>query len=138
MTDLDANFERGNALRNSALGEPGVRRKALLDALSPDIMRYAIGFVWGDVLQRPGLDQKTRELITLAIAMGLGRSREVRNHTRGFLNHGGTREEVIELLIQVAAYAGFPTMIDAAYGVIDVLEELGQFQRPAGAEGAAG
>lgn len=134
MADSDDKFKRGAELRYSALGDPGERRKELLDALSPDIMRYAITFVWGDVLQRPGLDQKTRELVTLTVAMALGRGREVKNHTRGFLNHGGTKEEVIELLLQIAAYAGFPTMIESTYSVIDALEELGLFDRPAGAD----
>lgn len=93
-------------------------------------MRYPIEVVFGDILQRPGLDPKTREIISLTLAIGLGRSREIRSHTRGFLNHGGTKEELVELLIQTAIYAGFPAMIEGAYGAIEVFEERGLFHRP--------
>jgi 4-carboxymuconolactone decarboxylase len=125
-------FELGNALRAQTLGDHGEQRRQLLDAFHPDLMRYPIEFVFGDILRRPGLDSKTRELITLALAIGLGRTREIRSHTRGFLNHGGTKEEVVELLIQCAAYAGFPAMIEGAYGVIEVFIERGEFTPPPG------
>jgi len=123
-------YRSGHALRFKTLGDAGEVRRRMLAAFHPDLMRYPIEFVFGEILQRPGLDQKTRELISLTMAIGLGRQREIRSHTRGYLNHGGTKEELVELLIQSAAYAGFPAMIDGAYGVIEVFEELGLFHPP--------
>jgi 4-carboxymuconolactone decarboxylase len=113
------------------MGEQGEERRRAFAAFHPDLMRYPIGFVWGDILQRPGIDTRTRELITLAIAIALGKQREIRSHTRGFLAHGGTKEELVELLLQIAAYAGFPSMIEGAYGVIEVFQEKGLFTPPA-------
>jgi 4-carboxymuconolactone decarboxylase len=121
----DQKYDRGNKLRMETLGPAGQTRKELFDSFDEDLMRYSITFVFGDILSRPGLDAKTRELITLALAIGLGRAREIRSHTRGFLNNGGTKKELVELLLQVAAYAGFPAMVEGAYGVIEVFEERG-------------
>ena len=129
-TERSERYERGYKLRYETLGEAGEERKRLLDAFHPDLMRYPIEFVFGDILLRPGLDHKTRELITLTLAIGNGIEREVHSHTRGFLNHGGTKEELVELLLQIAAYAGFPRMIAGAYGVMEVFEERGLFQPP--------
>jgi len=129
-TEPSERYERGYKLRKETLGEAGEERKRLLDAFHPDLMRYPIEVVFGDILQRPGLDQKTRELITLTLAIGNGVEREVLSHTRGFLNHGGTKEELVELLIQIAAYAGFPRMIAGAYGIMEVFEERGLFHPP--------
>jgi 4-carboxymuconolactone decarboxylase len=123
-------FIRGNNLRRKTLGEAGEERRRLLEAFHPDLMRYPIEFAFGDVLSRPGLDHKTRELITLALAIGGGVEREVKSHTRGFLNHGGTKKELVELLIQIAVYSGFPRMIAGTYGIIEVFEERGLFKPP--------
>ena len=123
-------YKRGDKLRRKTLGNAGEERKRLLEAFHPDLMRYPIEFAFGDVLSRPGLTHKTRELITLALAIGNGVEREVRSHTRGFLNHGGTKKELVELLIQIAVYAGFPRMIAGAYGIIEVFEERGLFHPP--------
>ena len=129
-TEQSERYERGYKLRRETLGEAGEERKRLLDAFHPDLMRYPIEFAFGDVLSRPGLDHKTRELVTLTLAIGNGVEREVLSHTRGFLNHGGTKEELVELLLQIAVYAGFPRMIAGAYGVMEVFEERGLFQPP--------
>jgi len=129
-TKQSEKYKRGDKLRRKTLGNAGEERKRLLEAFHPDLMRYPIEFAFGDVLSRPGLNHKTRELITLALAIGNGVEREVRSHTRGFLNHGGTKKELVELLIQVAVYAGFPRMIAGAYGIIEVFEERGLFHPP--------
>jgi 4-carboxymuconolactone decarboxylase len=129
-TKQSAKYKRGDKLRRKTLGNAGEERKRLLEAFHPDLMRYPIEFAFGDVLSRPGLSHKTRELITLALAIGNGVEREVRSHTRGFLNHGGTKKELVELLIQIAVYAGFPRMIAGAYGIIEVFEERGLFHPP--------
>ncbi len=123
-------YQRGYQLRSETLGPQGEERKRMFDAFHPDLMRYPIEFVFGDILSRPGLDHKTREMITLTLAIGFGVERAIRSHTRDYLNHGGTKEELVELLLQIAAYAGFPRMIQGAYGVMEVFQERGLFQPP--------
>jgi 4-carboxymuconolactone decarboxylase len=123
-------WKAGHRLRTETLGEYGEERRRLFEAFHPELMRFPIEFVFGTILTRPGLDPKTRELITLTIAIATGKLREIRSHTRGFLNLGGTKEELVELLLQIAPYAGFPTFIEGCYGVIEVFEERGLFTRP--------
>lgn len=123
-------YKRGFKLRRKTLDNAGEERRLLLESFHPDLMRYPIEFAFGDILSRPGLDHKTREMITLALAIGNGVEREVLSHTRGFLNHGGTKKELVELLLQIAVYAGFPRMIAGAYGVMSVFEERGLFHPP--------
>src|SRR6266508_6464958 len=115
MPERSEKYERGGRLRRETLGEPGEARRRLFEAFMPDLVHYQMEFVFGDILSRPGLDQKTRELVTLALAIGLGREREIRSHARGFLNHGGTREELQELILQIAAYCGFPAAVAGTY-----------------------
>jgi 4-carboxymuconolactone decarboxylase len=123
-------WQRGWKLRYEALGEYGEERRRLFDAFSPELMRYPIEFVWGTIIARPGIDMKTREMITLAMAIATGKSREIRSHTRGLLNHGATKEELVELLLHVAPYAGFPSYMEGVYGVIEVFTERGLFTPP--------
>ena len=101
--DPSEKYRRGAELRKTTLGPAGEERRQLLSAFHPDLARYPIEFVFGDILSRPGLEQKTRELITLALAIGMGRTREIKSHTRGVLNHGGSKEEIVEVLLQCAA-----------------------------------
>jgi 4-carboxymuconolactone decarboxylase len=124
-------WKQGHALRQETLGEYGEVRRRLFEAFHPELMRFPIEFVFGTILTRPGLDMKTREMITLTIAISTGKLREIRSHTRGFLNAGGTKEELVELLLQIAPYAGFPTYIEGVYGVLEVFEERGLFTPPA-------
>jgi 4-carboxymuconolactone decarboxylase len=123
-------WKRGQEIRYETLGEYGEERKRLFQSFHPELMRFPIEFVFGTILSRPGLDMKTREMITLVIAISTGKLREIRSHTRGFLNAGGTKEEVVEILLQIAPYAGFPTYIEGVYGVLEVFEERGLWTRP--------
>ena len=129
-------WQRGQKLRYEALGDYGEQRKELFQAFHPELMRFPIEFVFGTILSRPGLDMKTRELITLVISIATGKLREIRSHTRGYLNAGGTKEEIVEILLQIAPYAGFPTYIEGVYGVLEVFEERGLFTPPARVAGA--
>jgi 4-carboxymuconolactone decarboxylase len=123
-------WKRGQEIRYETLGEYGEERKRLFQSFHPELMRFPIEFVFGTILSRPGLDMKTREMITLVIAISTGKLREIRSHTRGFLNAGGTKEEIVEILLQIAPYAGFPTYIEGVYGALEVFEERGLWTRP--------
>lgn len=96
-----------------------------LEDIAPDMARFVAEFPYGDIYTRPGLDLKTRELITIAAITTLGTAPlQLKSHIKGALNVGCTREEIIEVLIQMAVYAGFPAALNGIYTAKEVFEEL--------------
>ena len=96
-----------------------------LKDIAPDLARFVAEFPYADIYTRPGLDLKTRELVTIASLTTLGHAQiELRSHIRGALNVGCTREEIVEVMIQMAVYAGFPAALNAVYTTKEVFEEL--------------
>ncbi len=84
-----------------------------LAGIAPDLGRYVIEFGFGDVYSRPGLDLRARELATVAALTAMGTARpQLEIHLHGALNVGCTREEVVEVIIQMALYAGFPAALN--------------------------
>ena len=77
---------------------------------------------WGDVWQRPGLDLKTRSLITVAFLTALGKQHELKGHIRGALNNGVTKEELQELLLHATVYCGVPAAVDAFRTAAEVVD----------------
>ncbi|MEN4006494.1 MAG: carboxymuconolactone decarboxylase family protein [Methanobacteriaceae archaeon] len=99
--------------------------KKTLEDIAPDLARFVAEFPYGDVYSRPGLDLKTRELVTIAAITTLGTAPlQLRSHIKGALNVGCTREEIVEVLIQMAVYAGFPAALNGVYAAKEVFEEL--------------
>ena len=102
-------FEKGMATRKSVLGSEYVARaEANKTDFDADFQRYVTENAWGAVWSRPGLEKKTRHLLTLAMLASLGRHEELAMHIRATKNTGVTRDEVKEVLLQVAVYAGAP------------------------------
>lgn len=77
---------------------------------------------WGNVWQRPGLDLKTRSLITVAMLAALGKQQELKGHVRGALNNGVTPDELREVMLHATVYCGYPTAIEAFRSVAEVVE----------------
>jgi 4-carboxymuconolactone decarboxylase len=106
-------YRRGLEALRAIDGEGGVQVVDSLNDIAPDLARYVIEYAFGDVYSRTGLDLATRELATLAMCTALGTAApQLRLHIGAFLTVGGTREEVIELMTQMAAYAGFPAALN--------------------------
>jgi len=96
-----------------------------LEDIAPDMARFVAEFPYGDIYTRPGLDLKTRELITVAAITALGTAPlQLKSHIKGALNVGCTREEIVEVMIQMAVYAGFPAGLNGIYVAKEVFEEL--------------
>ncbi|MFF3172499.1 carboxymuconolactone decarboxylase family protein [Streptomyces sp. NPDC057900] len=94
-------------------GHAGQQVMDSLSDIAPDLGRYIVEFVFGDVYQRSGIDLKTREMATIAMCTALGTAGpQLRVHIHGFLNTGGTREETTEVITHLAAYAGFPAALN--------------------------
>ncbi|WBU64854.1 carboxymuconolactone decarboxylase family protein [Paracoccus aerodenitrificans] len=89
------------------------RVAANLDALSDDFLEIILGFSFADIVSRPGIDLRTREMLTVSALMGMGTAPgQLEFHIRAALNTGVTREEIIEILLQIAVYAGVPACMN--------------------------
>ena len=85
-----------------------------LDAFSPDAAELILGFAFTDVVSRDGIDLKTREMLTVAMLAAMGTaSEQLEFHIRAALNTGVTQDEIIEIIFQVAVYAGVPASMNA-------------------------
>ena len=121
----DERYERGMAVRRAVLGEEHVERaQAGTTEFTRDFQELITRYAWGEIWTRPGLDRKTRSLLTIAILAALGRSEELRLHVRATRNTGATRDEVREVLMQVAVYAGVPAGNSAFAHAAGVYREL--------------
>jgi 4-carboxymuconolactone decarboxylase len=116
-------YDKGLKLRKQVMGEAYVAR-ALSGAteFSEAIQDHITTKAWGDVWQRPGLDLKTRSMITVAILTALGKQHELKGHVRGALNNGVTPQELQELLLHAAVYCGVPTAVDAFRTAAEVVD----------------
>lgn len=91
--------------------------------VAPDFARMTIEFPFGDLYARGAIDLRTREVAAIAALAALGRIPQLRVHVGAALNLGCTREEVVEVLMQTAIYAGFPTALNALAECHDLLTE---------------
>ena len=125
-------FEQGLRVRREVLGDEHVERaRARTTELDADFQRLITELAWGSVWARPGLDRRTRSLITIAILAALGRE-ELALHLRASQNVGVEPGEIAEALLHVAVYAGVPAA-NAAFAVAK--SELAEpTASPAGAE----
>ncbi|WP_413702139.1 carboxymuconolactone decarboxylase family protein [Psychromonas sp. KJ10-10] len=107
-------------------GEAGEKVIASLASIAPDLAKYTIEFPFGDIYQRPGLDLKSRELATVAALTALGHCQPQLNvHINGALNVGCLPEEIVEVIIQMAVYAGFPAALNGMFVAKEVFLERG-------------
>ena len=105
-------------------GEAGQKVIDSLASISPDLAKYTIEFPFGDIYQRPGLDLKSRELATVAALTALGNCQPQLNvHINGALNIGCKPEEILEVIIQMAVYAGFPAALNGMFVAKEVFIE---------------
>jgi 4-carboxymuconolactone decarboxylase len=104
------NFEKGMKVRRAVLGDAHVdRAEANKTPFDADFQRFITETAWGSVWARPGLDHRTRHLVTLAMLAALGKEHELAMHIRATQNTGVTQEELKEVFMQVAIYAGVPS-----------------------------
>ena len=113
----DDAFARGLAVRKAILGDEHVARaQANTTALDDDFQRLITEVAWGTVWSRPGLDRRSRHLITLAMLAALDKHDELAMHIAATARTGVTTEELKEVLLQVAIYAGLPSA-NAAFAI---------------------
>jgi 4-carboxymuconolactone decarboxylase len=104
-------------------GDAGEKVIESLKDIAPDLGRYIIEFAFGDIYSRPGLSLQSRELATVAALTALGNAQpQLKVHIHGALNVGCTRKEVIEVIVQMAVYAGFPAALNGITAAKEVFQ----------------
>lgn len=120
-------FERGLDKRRRVLGAEYVDQSIRnADDFTRPLQQLVTEYCWGEVWQRPGLSDRDRSVINLAMITALNRPHELRLHIRGAINNGLSVEEIRETLLQTAVYCGVPAAIDAFRSAREVLSEMGE------------
>jgi len=122
MSEQDPSYKTGMQIRREMFGPGGAEER--IAAATPFnrpfedlVTRYCFGDTWA----RPGLDRKTRSMITLAALAALVRPNQLKNHVRGALANGVTPEEIREILLHTSIYAGIPAGVEAFSAAMEVL-----------------
>jgi 4-carboxymuconolactone decarboxylase len=127
-TDLE-HFTRGMQIRREVLGDAHVDRSVEgQTAFSAPFQDFITRTAWGDVWLRPGLDRQTRSVITLTALLALGHHAELAIHVRGAMNNGLTPEQIGEVFLQAAVYAGVPAANTAFAIAQTVFDTIGDDQ----------
>jgi 4-carboxymuconolactone decarboxylase len=102
-------------------GEGGQKVIDALQDIAPDFGRLLVEFAFGDIYSRPGLDLRSREIAVVAALTALGNAGpQLRVHLQGALNVGVTREEIVETIMMMAVYAGFPAALNGLFAAREV------------------
>jgi len=119
-------YEKGMKVLNGISGHAVERINNLLGDICPDMAKLVIEFPYGDIYSRPGLDMKSRELITIASLTTLGYAKDqLKAHVDNALNVGCTKEEIVEVIMQMAIYAGFPAALNGLFAAGETFKEKG-------------
>jgi 4-carboxymuconolactone decarboxylase len=125
MSD-DPTYEAGMEVRREVLGDPHVDRAvAGTSPFTEDFQEFITKYAWGSVWARDGLDRRTRSCITLAVLTALGHREELALHVRAALRNGLTADEIGEVLLHTAVYAGVPAANSAFAAAQEVLRAEG-------------
>jgi 4-carboxymuconolactone decarboxylase len=117
----ESRFERGKRALAEIDGEAGNKVIAALADIAPDFGRYIVEFSFGDIYSRPGLDLRAREIATIAALTAMGNAApQLKVHIEAGLNVGLTREEITEVIMQMAVYAGFPAALNGLFAAKEV------------------
>jgi 4-carboxymuconolactone decarboxylase len=107
-------FDKGLEIRKSVLGKEFVENSLRnADDFNMPMQELATEYCWGYVWGRPGLDKRTRSFLNLAMIAALNRPHELKIHVQGALRNGLTRQEIMEVFLQVAIYCGVPAGVDS-------------------------
>jgi 4-carboxymuconolactone decarboxylase len=125
--DDQERYDTGMQHRRAVLGDAWVdRANTRLTDFNRDFQDFLTRYAWGEVWNRPGLDRRTRSCITLSICIALGRWDEFRIHIRGAFNNGLTQDELKELIMHSAIYAGVPAANTAVHHAEEIIRDLEQ------------
>jgi len=104
----------GDAYVDNALGK--------VTPFTEPLQELVTKHAWGNTWQRPGLDLRTRSIVTVALLVGLGKMHELKIHVRGALNNGVTPAQLQEIFLHASVYCGFPAALDAFRAASEVID----------------
>jgi 4-carboxymuconolactone decarboxylase len=118
--------EAGLKTRREVLGAGYVDKStAAVDDFNREFTELLNTYCWNDIWNRPGLDRKTRSMLNLAMLSALGKEHELKLHVNGALNNGLSKDQIKEVLLQVAIYCGVPAAVVAFRCAREVFRERG-------------
>jgi 4-carboxymuconolactone decarboxylase len=123
-SDGESRLERGRRALADIDGHAGEKVVASLADIAPDFATYLLEFPFGDIYSRPGLDLRTREVATIAALTAMGTAApQLKVHIEAGLNVGLSRDEITEIIMQMAVYAGFPAALNGLFAAKAVFVE---------------
>lgn len=121
MNPENERYRRGVEILHRLSGNGAEQVTNRVAEVAPDFARMTIEFPFGDLYARGAIDLRTREVAAITALATLGRTPQLRVHVAAALNLGCSREEIVEVLMQTAIYAGFPTALNALADCHDLL-----------------
>jgi 4-carboxymuconolactone decarboxylase len=121
----DERFEKGLEVRKAVLGNAHVERSlAKRNDFNGEFQALITRYAWGEIWTRPGLPRHTRSLLTIGLMVALNRSDEFKLHIRAAFSNGVTKDEIREVLLQCAIYAGVPAANSAFHQAEEVFAQM--------------
>lgn len=118
-------FDKGLKVRKEVLGEDYVNKSiAGADDFTRTMAEWSTEYCWGALWTRPGLDRRSRSIANLSMISALNRPNELKLHVKAAIQNGLTRDEIKEVLLQVAVYCGVPAGIDSFRIAREAFKEL--------------
>lgn len=118
---LSERFITGQEMLQKVDGKGGDAVIESLQDIAPDFAQYLIEFPFGDIYSRPGLDLRSREIATVAALTALGNATpQLKVHIGAALHVGLTQDEIVEVIMQMAVYAGFPAALNGLFAAKEV------------------
>jgi 4-carboxymuconolactone decarboxylase len=125
MSDDKTRYDAGMAVRRSVLGDVWVdRANAKLNDFNGEFQNFITRYAWGEVWTRPGMERKTRSCCVLSMMIALGNWEEFRLHVRAAFNNGLTKDDIKEIILMAAVYAGVPKANHAVKEAEAVFREM--------------
>ena len=124
QADQESRLERGTRVLSEIDGEAGEKVIDSLADIAPDFSKYLLEFPFGDIYSRPGLDIRAREIATIAALTAMGNATpQLKVHIAAGLNVGLSRDEIVETIMQMAVYAGFPAALNGLFAAKEVFRD---------------
>jgi 4-carboxymuconolactone decarboxylase len=121
----DERYENGLTVRKAVLGDAHVERSlAKRNDFNSEFQALITRYAWGEIWTRPGLPRHTRSLLTIGLMVALNRTDEFKLHVRAAFNNGVTQDEIREVLLQCAIYAGVPAANSAFHQAEEVFAQM--------------
>ena len=120
----ESRLQRGQRALAEIDGSAGENVVAALADIAPDFATYLVEFPFGDIYSRPGLDLRSREIATIAALTAMGNAApQLKVHIEAALNVGLSRDEIIEIIMQMAVYAGFPAALNGLFAAKEIFAQ---------------